>query len=74
MPELDARTIPHTIRHGAIFGALGQLPVGGAMVLVAPHNPTPLLAQISEKHGEAFTVTYLQEGPQDWRLQFTRVN
>ena len=45
VPELDVRTIPHAIRHGVVFGALSSVPVGGSMVLVAPHDPQPLLRQ-----------------------------
>ncbi|MGB8382634.1 MAG: DUF2249 domain-containing protein [Dermatophilaceae bacterium] len=72
MPELDARTIPHAIRHAAIFGALGALPVGGGLVLVAPHDPLPLLAQIAEREAGAIAVGYLQRGPDAWRLRLTR--
>lgn len=71
-PELDARIVPHAIRHATIFGALDAVAVGQGMVLVAPHDPLPLLAQIEQRPG-AFDVTYLERGPQDWRLQFIRV-
>ena len=72
-PELDARMIPHAIRHGAILGALGSLPTGAAMVLVAPHDPQPLIAQIAQLEGEAVSVSYLQRGPEVWKLQLSRV-
>jgi len=72
VPELDARTIPHAIRHATIFGALSAVKPGGAMVLVAPHDPKPLLAQIAEREGDALEVTYLERGPEAWRLQFSR--
>ena len=72
LPELDARAIPHAIRHATIFGALGAVKPGGAMVLVAPHDPKPLLAQIAEREGDAIEVSYLEEGPEAWRLKFTR--
>ena len=73
LPELDARVIPHAIRHGAVFGALGQVPVGKAMVLVAPHDPLPLLAQIQDREGAAVEFSYLQRGPDAWRLKLARV-
>ncbi|MCA1781186.1 MAG: DUF2249 domain-containing protein [Dermatophilaceae bacterium] len=72
LPELDARTIPHAIRHGAIFGSLGQLRAGASLVLTAPHDPVPLLAQLRDREGDAIAVEYLQRGPQDWRLKMTR--
>ena len=73
-PVLDARTIPHAVRHAAIFGALDSIAPGAAMVLVAPHDPVPLLAQAEERYGDSFIVEYLQRGPQDWQLRFERGN
>lgn len=72
-PELDARLIPTPIRHGAILGALGQVAPGQAMVLVAPHDPLPLLAQIAEREGDAIGVSYLERGPEAWRVRLDRV-
>lgn len=72
LPELDARTIPHAIRHATIFGALDSIKPGSAMVLVAPHDPLPLLAQIEERTPGGFTVEYLERGPEAWRLAFRR--
>ena len=69
LPELDARVIPHAIRHAAILGVVGSLNVGGAFILVAPHNPLPLLAQIADLHGDAIQVSYVQEGPDAWKLK-----
>jgi uncharacterized protein (DUF2249 family) len=71
-PELDARSIPHAIRHATIFGALDTVAAGGGLVLVAPHDPIPLLGQIDERWPGRFTVEYLENGPQRWRLALTR--
>lgn len=72
LPELDARVIPHAIRHGAIKGALGQLGSGAAMVLVAPHDPLPLLKQIEDEYPAAYEVSYVERGPEAWKLKFAR--
>lgn len=72
VPELDARTIPHALRHGAILGSLSRVPQGGAMVLVAPHDPLPLLDEIARVEAGAIDVSYLEKGPEAWRLQLTR--
>ena len=48
-PELDVRAIPHAIRRTIVFGALGAIKPGQSMVLVAPHDPKPLLAQIADR-------------------------
>ena len=72
LPVLDARVIPHALRHAAILGALASLTPGRAMALVAPHDPLPLLAQIEARHPGRFAVEYLQRGPETWHLAFTR--
>lgn len=73
LPELDARTIPHAIRHAAIHGVVDSLRPGAAFVLVAPHDPKPLLAQIADHHGDAVAVSYVQQGPEAWKLKLERV-
>ncbi len=72
LPEIDARYISHAIRHAAVFGALSAVRPGAAMVLIAPHDPKPLLAQIAAREGAAVEVTYLQSGPEAWRLKLAR--
>lgn len=72
LPELDARVIPHAIRHGAIIGAFQQVRPGAAMVLVAPHDPKPLLAQLDGLFGEDIEISYLVQGPDAWKLKFAR--
>jgi len=67
---LDVRTIPHAIRHATVFGAFGAIPVAGSLVLVAPHNPLPLLNQLAAQ--AEIEVEYLLEDPQEWRLRITR--
>jgi uncharacterized protein (DUF2249 family) len=72
-PELDARSIPHAIRHATVFGALDSVGPGGGLVLVAPHDPLPLLDQVARRFPGRFTTDYLDRGPQTWRILFTRV-
>lgn len=72
VPELDVRSIPHAIRHATVFGALTAVKVGGALDLVAPHDPKPLLAQIADREAGAIDVEYLVPGPEAWTLRLTR--
>lgn len=67
-PELDVQTIPHAIRHAAIFGALESLRPGFAMIISATHDPVPLLNQLRDRHAEKFNARYLDEGPERWRI------
>jgi uncharacterized protein (DUF2249 family) len=73
LPELDATVIPHALRHATIFGALGSLAPGAGLVLVAPHDPLPLLAQLEDRWPGRFDVVRTETGPTVWRLRFTRV-
>lgn len=71
LPVLDARALPHAIRHASIFGALDSLAPGAGLVLIAPHDPQPLLAQAKSRYGDSMSVSYLERGP-EWKLQFSR--
>lgn len=72
LPELDARQVPHAIRHATIFGALDAVRPGKGLVLVAPHDPLPLLRQLEGREPGTFSVEYLERGPEAWRLLLTR--
>jgi len=64
--------VSHAIRHATIFGALDSVGAGSGMVLVAPHDPLPLLAQLEQRSPGLFTVDYLERGPESWRVRFVR--
>ena len=72
IPELDVQTIPHAVRHAAIFGALESLSPGNALVLSATHDPVPLLRQLEAEHGDAFRAEYRDRGPERWRILVRR--
>lgn len=69
LPELDVRPIPHAIRHATVFGALQSLAPAQAMILAAHHNPLPLLRQIEDMFDGRIEVSYLEEGPDVWKLK-----
>lgn len=69
---LDTRQIPHAIRHATIFGALDSIPSGDSLDIVADHNPLPMLAQLEDSRPGDFAVGYLEQGPDTWKLRFTR--
>ena len=69
---LDVRQIPHATRHATIFGALGAIAPGFSIDLVADHNPLPLLAQLDQKNPGEFAVSYLDNGPEVWKLHLIR--
>jgi uncharacterized protein (DUF2249 family) len=55
-----------------VFGAFDAIAPGGSLVLVAPHDPQPLLRQLSDRVAGQLEVIYLERGPEAWRLQLTR--
>ncbi len=71
-PVLDVRAIPSAVRHAAVHGALGAVPVDGSLVLATPHDPIPLLAELETTRPGEFAVSYLERGPETWLLQLTR--
>lgn len=71
-PVLDARAVPHAIRHATVFGALDAVRAGKGLILVAPHDPLPLLAQLEKRSPATFSVRYLERGPEAWRLSIVR--
>lgn len=70
--ELDVQTIPHAIRHAAIFRAIESLTPGAAMVVSATHDPVPLLQQLRQRHGDAYATRHLDEEPERWRILIRR--
>ncbi len=72
-PELDLRAVPHSVRHATAFGAVGAIATGQSLVLVAPHDPLPLLGQIEAREPQAFTISYVERGPEAWRVRLSRV-
>lgn len=71
-PVLDVRDVPHSIRHATVFGAFDAVPDGGTLVLVAPHDPIPLLRQLDHRASGRLDVSYEQSGPEAWRLRLTK--
>ena len=71
-PVLDVRALPASVRHAAIHGALGAVPVDGAIVLAAPHDPLPLHAELESQQPGAFGIAYDERGPETWLVRLTR--
>ncbi len=71
--ELDVRPIPKPQRHPLIFSELDQLDVGESLVIKNDHNPIPLRGQVEEFYAGEFEWQYLEEGPETFRLCFSRV-
>ncbi len=73
LPEMDVQQIPHAIRHAMIFGAVDALKPGAGLIISAGHAPMPLLAQLELRYGEKVTATFVEKGPQRWRVLLRNV-
>ncbi len=66
---LDVRAIAPWDRHARILGIFDALPVGDAVVLTNDHDPRPLQHQFEGQRQGIFTWTYLDQGPELWRVR-----
>ena len=67
--EIDVRTIPPYERHAQLFARFDALQTGEAFVIVNDHNPVPLHMQLEGRAPGQVAWTYLQQGPDLWRVQ-----
>lgn len=69
---LDVRTIAPRERHPLIFETFDALDFGAAFELVNDHDPRPLYYQFQAERAGAAEWTYLEQGPERWRVRITR--
>lgn len=72
-PLIDVRTIAPRERHPLIFSTFGALQAGQSLELVNDHDPKPLYYQFNAELPGQFEWTYLERGPETWRVAITRV-
>ena len=70
---LDVRDVTPRIRHPKIFETFDALAPGASFVLVNDHDPKPLFYQFQFERAKAFGWRYLEEGPERWRVEITKV-
>lgn len=70
---IDVREIAPWDRHGLIFERLAALPAGSSLQLVNDHDPIPLRQQLDRQWPGQFGCTYLDRGPELWRLAIRRL-
>jgi len=70
--ELDVRKIPPRERHPRIFALFDRLMPGEGFVLVNDHDPKPLYYQFQAERPGQVDWTYLEEGPEVWRVRIAK--
>jgi uncharacterized protein (DUF2249 family) len=70
---LDVRIIPPREKHPTIFSVFAALDPGESFVLVNDHDPRPLRRQFEAIHEGRFGWEYLEQGPEIWRVEISKV-
>jgi uncharacterized protein (DUF2249 family) len=70
---IDVRTLVPAQRHQKIFQLVNELVPGKSFVLVNDHDPKPLYYQLEAEHPKQFSWTYLERGPEVWRVEIGKL-
>lgn len=66
---LDLREIASRVRHTIVIQLFEHLGPGSALELKVDHNPMPLRRQFEVRYGSRCRWTYLERGPDLWRVR-----
>ncbi|MGN6618335.1 MAG: iron-sulfur cluster repair di-iron protein [Ilyomonas sp.] len=69
---LNVTLIEPKLKHPTIFKHFDALEEGRAFQILNDHDPKPLYYQLLGERGNIFTWTYLEKGPQWWRVQIKK--
>lgn len=70
--EHDVRAHGPAERHDIFFDAFAGLQPGQAFMFINDHDPKPLYYQIEAESSVPFNWTYLESGPEVWRVRVAR--
>jgi|SRR3954452_15822154 uncharacterized protein (DUF2249 family) len=70
---LDVRPLRKPDKHPTIFGVYDGLDVGESFVLLNNHDPVHLREEFEIEYAGGFGWEYLERGPQEWRIQVTKL-
>jgi uncharacterized protein (DUF2249 family) len=70
---LDVRQIEPRQRHEIIPKLFDNLGPDDALQLIVDHDPRPLHYFLESVHGDGCRWTYLEQGPDVWRVRLQRV-
>ena len=74
MDTLDVTQIEPRLKHPSIFKKFDEMDEGASFIIHNDHDPKPLYYQLIAERGEVFDWKYLEEGPQIWEIQITKLN
>lgn len=72
--EADIRTLPLGEKHRAIHLRLEELEPGRTLRIVNDRDPRPLRHELEDAHPGCFTWTYVESGPEAWRVDILKTH
>jgi regulator of cell morphogenesis and NO signaling len=70
--ELNVTLLEPRLKHPTIFEYFDALKPGQAFTILNDHDPKPLYYQMVAERGNIFSWTYLDKGPQWWRVEIKK--
>jgi len=72
LPVIDVASLPPGSCRAHIVGTFEALAPGEALEIVVGHDPAPLRQRFAVERPGASVWTYLEEGPERWRVRVQR--
>jgi regulator of cell morphogenesis and NO signaling len=72
--ELNVTLIQPKLKHPTIFQHFDALQPGEAFKILNDHDPKPLYYQLIAERGNIFSWTYLEKGPQWWKVLIKKLD
>lgn len=69
---VDAREISPRVRHTVILQMFRMLGPGEGLRIVSDHDPKRLYFDFQAQHGRGFEWTYVEQGPDEWKIRIGR--
>jgi uncharacterized protein (DUF2249 family) len=69
---INVKDIDPQYRHTIIQQLFDHLTPGASLQLVVDHDPKPLHFQLETRHGARCQWSYLEQGPDTWRVRLQR--
>lgn len=69
---LNVTLLEPRLKHPTIFKYFDALKAGAAFQILNDHDPKPLYYQMIAERGNIFSWTYLEKGPQWWKVQIKK--
>jgi regulator of cell morphogenesis and NO signaling len=72
--ELNVTLIQPRLKHPTIFDHFDELKLGEGFRILNDHDPKPLYYQLIGERGNIFSWTYIEKGPELWRVEIKKLD